>query len=57
NAAAMRKAVPAMGKLALKVLKGEQLGTPKEEGYIPRGIRENYFAPDRGSKRAVDMLV
>ncbi len=57
NAAAMRKAVPAMGKLALKVLRGEEVGSPKEEGYIPRGIRQNYFAEERGSKRAVDMLV
>jgi glycine reductase len=57
NAAAMRKAVPAMGKLALKVLRGEEIGSPKEEGYIPRGIRQNYFAEERGSKRAVDMLV
>lgn len=57
NAAAMRKAVPAMGKLALKVLRGEEIGSPKEEGYIPRGIRQNYFAEERGSKRAVDMLI
>lgn len=57
NAAAMRKAVPAMGKLALKVLHGEPLGTPKEESYISRGIRQNYFAEERGSKRAVNMLV
>jgi len=35
----------------------EEIGTPEEEGYIPRGIRKNYFAQERGSKRAVDMLV
>lgn len=39
SAASMRTALPAMGKLALKVLKGEELGAPEEEGYIPRGIR------------------
>jgi len=44
-------------KLALKMVNKEEIGTPEEEGYIPRGIRKNYFAQERGSKRAVDMLV
>ncbi len=57
SAAAMRTAVPAMSKFALKLLKDEAIGAPKEEGYIARGIRRNYFAEDRGSKRAVDMLL
>ncbi|MBM7614375.1 glycine reductase [Alkaliphilus hydrothermalis] len=57
SAAAMRKAVPAMAKLALKLLKGEEVGSPAEDNYISRGIRKNYFAQDRGSKRAVDMLL
>lgn len=57
NAAGMREAVPAMTKLALKLAKGEETGGPKEEGYIERGIRQNYFAEKRGSLRAVDMLV
>lgn len=57
NAAGMRDAVPAMAKLALKLVKGEQIGSPEEERYIPRGIRKNYFEQERGSKRAVDMLV
>lgn len=57
NAAGMRDAAPLMAKMALKLVKGEALGTPAEEGYIERGIRINYFAEDRGSKRAVDMLV
>jgi len=46
-----------MVKLALKMVNKEEIGTPEEEGYIPRGIRKNYFAQERGSKRAVDMLV
>jgi glycine reductase len=56
NAAGMREAVPAIAKLALKLAKGEEIGSPAEEGYIERGIRKNYFATDRGSKRAVAML-
>jgi len=39
SAAGMRKAVPAMAGLLLKLLKGEKLGTPAEEGYIERGVR------------------
>lgn len=57
NAAGMRDAVPAMAKLALKLAVGDNIGSPSEEGYIERGIRQNYFSEDRGSKRAVDMLV
>lgn len=57
SAAGMRKAVKAMAPLAIKLAKGEALGSPEEEGYFPRGIRKNYFAEKRGSERAVDMLV
>ena len=57
NAAGIRDAAPKMAALALKLAKGEALGAPEEEGYIERGIRKNYFATERGSKRAVEMLV
>jgi glycine reductase complex component B subunit gamma len=57
NAAGLREAAPKMAELALKLAKGETLGAPEVEGYIERGIRKNYFANERGSKRAVDMLV
>lgn len=57
SAAGMRKAIKSMAPLALKLAKGEEIGSPKEEGYMPRGIRKNYFADERGSKRAVDMLI
>ena len=30
---------------------------PAEEGYIPNGIRMNFFEKERGSKRAVEMLL
>ena len=49
--------LPKMAALALKLAKGEEIGSPEEEGYIERGIRKNFFATERGSKRAVDMLV
>lgn len=57
SAAGMRHAAPTMAKLALKLIKGETLGASCEEGYMPNGIRCNFFEKDRGSKRAVDMLL
>lgn len=57
SAAGMRKALPVMAKLAIKLGKHEKIGLPVEEGYIEKGVRVNYFADERGSKRAVDMLI
>lgn len=57
SAAGMRGAVKSMSQLALKLAKGEEIGTPQEEGYIPRGVRKNLFAEKRGSERAVEMLI
>ncbi|SIO23686.1 glycine reductase [Peptoclostridium litorale DSM 5388] len=57
SAAGMRKSLPALAKFALKYAKGEEIGSPAEEGYIERGIRVNGFKEDRGAKRAVAMLV
>ncbi len=56
-ATGMRQAIPAIAKLAVKLAKKELVGTPAEEGYIPRGVRKNVFKAERGSKRAVNMLV
>lgn len=57
SAAGMRDAVKKMIPLALKLVKGEEIGSPKEEHYLERGIRKNYFTEKRGSERAVDMLL
>ena len=57
SAAGMRKAIPAIAKLAQKLAKGEEIGTPEEEGYLERGIRENFFHEKTGARRAVDMLL
>ena len=57
SAAGMKTAAPALAKFALKLAKGEEIGAPSVEGYIPRGIRKNIFREERGSKRAVDMLI
>ncbi|EQG75608.1 selenoB, glycine/betaine/sarcosine/D-proline reductase family protein [Clostridioides difficile DA00165] len=53
SAASLRKVVPIM-TLGLKLVRGEEIGPPEEEGYIMRGI---VFHELRGSERAIDMLV
>ena len=57
NAAGMKAAVSKMAPLALKLAKGEAIGASAEEGYMPNGIRVNFFEEERGSKRAVKMLL
>ena len=57
SAAGMRDAVKKIAPLALKLAKGEKIGASIEEGYMPNGIRVNFFEKERGSKRAVDMLL
>lgn len=57
SAVGMRDAVSAMVPFALKLAKGESPGSSAEEGYIPNGIRKNFFEAKRGSRRAVDMLL
>ena len=57
SAVGMRQAVPAIGALAKKILTGVQIEAPEKEGLLPKGVRQNYFAEERGAKRAVDMLI
>jgi len=53
SAATMRKAVPDIANIVKKIIAGE----PVTDGYFEKGLRVNYFAKERGSKRAVDMLL
>lgn len=57
SAAGMRDALPVMIKLAKKLCNKEIIGAPKEEGYLERGVRRNFFAEKTGAQRAVEMLV
>ncbi len=57
SAAGMRDAVKKMAPLALKLAKGEEIGASCEEGYMPNGRRVNFFEKERGSMRAVKMLL
>ena len=56
SAAGMRNALSKMSSLMVKLLNKEDV-SPRADGYIDRGIRKNFFAQERGAKRAVDMLV
>ena len=55
SAAEMRKVVVPLVKL-VKAIWGKEEVSPEAHGYLPQGIRRNYFHKDRGAKRAVDML-
>lgn len=57
SAAGMRDAMKKMGKLAVKLAKGEEVGSPAEDNYIERGVRVNFFTDKDGARRAVDMLI
>jgi len=57
SAAGMRAAVKVLAPLVLKMAKGEPIGSSKEDGYMPNGVRVNFFESERGSKRAVTMLL
>ena len=53
SAVSMRVALPAMANIVKQVLEGKKITEP----YMPKGIRKNYFAAQRGSARAVEMLL
>ncbi len=57
TAAGMRSSLPPLARLALKLAKGERIGTASEEGYIPTGHRVNEYDEKSGAKRVVEMLV
>ena len=57
SAGGMRAALPAMANIVKKLMSGEELGMPEEEGYIAQGKRLTVFSDKRGSRRAVDMLI
>lgn len=53
SAVSMRQAIPDMAVIIKKIIAGEEV----TEGFMAKGIRKNYFADKRGSRRAVDMLL
>lgn len=57
NVAGMRQALPAMARLARGLASGRELGTPAEEGFLPRGFRLNRIADQTGAERAIDLVL
>ena len=57
TAVGMRKALPALASLALKLAKGEPVGTAAAEGYLPTGKRKNELDDKSAAQRAVAMLL
>lgn len=57
SAGGMRDSLSTMAKLTKKLMKGEEIGLPEEEGYIPQGKRLTVFSDKKGSRRAVEMLL
>ena len=57
SAADMRKAVKNIASIVKKLATGEEILGPAIEGYHERGIRVNYFAEERASERAIQMMI
>lgn len=57
SSAKMRTAIPALANIVRKLAAKEEILGPDAEGYHERGIRVNYFAEERASERAIQMLV
>ncbi len=57
SAVGMAEAISLMANLSSKLLNGEELKSPEEEGYISREIRKNYFTEETGAERASEMLL
>jgi glycine reductase len=56
SALGMRQALPAVARLALKLGRGEPLGTAEEDGFLPRGLRRDVMHDRTGAERAIAML-
>lgn len=56
SAASMRKTIPPLVKLAVKLALKTEIGPAADEDYYPRGLRKNSFSDEPASKRVVAML-
>ena len=52
NVASMRTVLPVIASLAARLAAGEPVGSPEDEGYLPRGLRtQRPLRPDGGGAR------
>ena len=56
-ASGMRQAAPKMAGIALRLLKGEHIGSAASEGYVHRDIILNEEQPHNAAHRALEMLL
>ena len=57
NARDMARSLQAMAHFALKLARRQTIGTAKEEGFIPRGVRRNVRVDSGAELRAVNSLL
>jgi glycine reductase complex component B subunit gamma len=57
SARGMAEGLTRMLSLARKVIAGEELGSPAEDGYFPRGVFKTVASNASAAERAVDMLL
>ena len=57
NTAGMSDAMTRLADLAVRLARGEEIGSADKEGYIGRGIRRIENTRQRGAERAVEMLL
>ena len=56
TAAGMRKDLPGLARLAVKLGKNGKLGPAIVDGYLPRGFRSNEFVEKSAASRSIEML-
>lgn len=57
NAARMRDVLTTMANLAQKMITKTPIGSPKEEGYLTRGLIRDQFVEKTAGERLVDMVL
>jgi glycine reductase len=55
-AVSMPRVLPPLARLAMKVARGEPLGSAHAEGFLPRGLRRDVWHEQIAAKRAIDLL-
>jgi glycine reductase len=56
TAVGMRKDLPGLARIAVKLGQAGTLGPAIEEGYLPRGFRNNEYVAKNAAQRAIEML-
>jgi glycine reductase complex component B subunit gamma len=60
SGASIARMVPSLQRMAalgLKLARGDAIGKPAQEGYLPHGVKRNEFTAKPPAERAVDMLL